>query len=181
MAFFDHLGFRGNFFLYTVKNTKILTNTGITCFLFVGNCHTGLCTKMYQKYFLPQQKIRYWYFMFWSKVAFKAQVVGKRHYCISETAHFKKSSRTRFFTVKGIVSWDFDGIFMILSYSLDVRQLPLDILFYILCFHISILSFCSKVYHVWQKSSRGIVWKKMRHLCQMCHVLGINSATKSGL
>jgi hypothetical protein len=30
---------------------------------------------------------------------------------------------------KGIVSWDFDGIFIILSYSLYVRQLPLDIFF----------------------------------------------------
>jgi hypothetical protein len=30
---------------------------------------------------------------------------------------------------KGIVSWDFDGIFMILSYSLDVRQAPHHILF----------------------------------------------------
>jgi hypothetical protein len=26
-----------------------------------------------------------------------------------------------FIDVKGIVSWDFDGVFMILSYSLDVR------------------------------------------------------------
>jgi hypothetical protein len=43
-------------------------------------------------------------------------------------------------TFKGIVSWDIDGIFMILSYSLDGRQLPLDILFIlILCFHILIL------------------------------------------
>jgi hypothetical protein len=31
---------------------------------------------------------------------------------------------------EGIVSWDFYGIFMILSYSLDVRQLPLDIRFF---------------------------------------------------
>jgi hypothetical protein len=31
---------------------------------------------------------------------------------------------------KAIVSLDFDGIFMILSYSLDVRQFPLDILFF---------------------------------------------------
>jgi hypothetical protein len=36
--------------------------------------------------------------------------------------------------IKGIDSWDFDGICMILSYSLDVRQLPLDILFSILMF-----------------------------------------------
>jgi hypothetical protein len=42
--------------------------------------------------------------------------------------------------IKGIVSWDIDGIFMILSNSLDGRQLPLDILFIlILCFHILIL------------------------------------------
>jgi hypothetical protein len=61
---------------------------------------------------------------------------------------------------KGIVSWDIDGLFIILSYSLDVGHLPLGILFFlILCFHIYILSFCLKVYHVWQKSSRGIVWK----------------------
>jgi hypothetical protein len=40
--------------------------------------------------------------------------------------------------IKGIVSWDFDGIFMILSYnSLGVRQLPLDILFSILMFSYS--------------------------------------------
>jgi hypothetical protein len=38
--------------------------------------------------------------------------------------------------IKGIVSWDFDGLFMILSYSLDVRQVPHDILLLILCFHI---------------------------------------------
>jgi hypothetical protein len=31
---------------------------------------------------------------------------------------------------KGIVSWDFDSIFMILSYSFDVKLLPLDILFF---------------------------------------------------
>jgi hypothetical protein len=31
--------------------------------------------------------------------------------------------------LKGIVSWDFDGIFMILSYSLDVRQVPHHIFF----------------------------------------------------
>jgi hypothetical protein len=34
----------------------------------------------------------------------------------------------------------FDGIFMILSYSLDVRQLPLGNLFFqFLCFHIQII------------------------------------------
>jgi hypothetical protein len=42
--------------------------------------------------------------------------------------------------LKGIVSWEIDGIFKILSYSLDGRQLPVDILFIlILCFHILIL------------------------------------------
>jgi hypothetical protein len=43
--------------------------------------------------------------------------------------------------VKGIVLRDFDSIFMILSYSLDVKQLPLDILFFI--FDVFIL----KLYH----------------------------------
>jgi hypothetical protein len=33
-------------------------------------------------------------------------------------------------SLKGIVSWDFDSIFMILSYSFDVKLLPLDILFF---------------------------------------------------
>jgi hypothetical protein len=33
-------------------------------------------------------------------------------------------------SVKGIVSRDFDVIFMVLSYSWDVWQLPLDILFF---------------------------------------------------
>jgi hypothetical protein len=37
---------------------------------------------------------------------------------------------------KGIVLRDFDGVFMILSYSLDVRHVPLRIDFLILCFHI---------------------------------------------
>jgi hypothetical protein len=44
--------------------------------------------------------------------------------------------------VKEIVSWDFDSIFMILSFSLDVKQLPLDILFFI--FDVFIL----KLYHI---------------------------------
>jgi hypothetical protein len=35
---------------------------------------------------------------------------------------------------KGVFAWEFDGIFMILSYSLDVRQLPLVILFFNLMF-----------------------------------------------
>jgi hypothetical protein len=40
------------------------------------------------------------------------------------------------FLLEGIVSCDFDGVFMILSYSLDVRHVPLHILFYfIVCFH----------------------------------------------
>jgi hypothetical protein len=38
-------------------------------------------------------------FMFWSKVGRKAQVVEKRHYCSSETAHFKKLTRKRFFII----------------------------------------------------------------------------------
>jgi hypothetical protein len=43
-------------------------------------------------------------------------------------------------SLKGIVSWDFDSIFMILSYSFDVKLLPLDILFFqFWCFHIEIL------------------------------------------
>jgi hypothetical protein len=40
------------------------------------------------------------------------------------------SSEEKLGPLKGIVSWDFDGIFMLLSYSLDVRQLPLNILFF---------------------------------------------------
>jgi hypothetical protein len=46
----------------------------------------------------------------------------------SETATHCTVLRSRI--IKGIVSGDFYGIFMILSYSLDVRQLPLDILFF---------------------------------------------------
>jgi hypothetical protein len=38
--------------------------------------------------------------MFSSKVARKAQVVEKRHYWISETAHFKKFTRKHFFIFK---------------------------------------------------------------------------------
>jgi hypothetical protein len=45
--------------------------------------------------------------------------------------------------LKGIVSWDFDGIFMILFYSFYVRQLPLDILF----FNFDVFIF--KLYHIW--------------------------------
>jgi hypothetical protein len=57
---------------------------------------------------------------------------------------------------------------MILSYSLDVRQLPLDIF---LNFMFSYLNFI-KFYHVWQNSSRGIVWKKWA-IYPMCHILGL--------
>jgi hypothetical protein len=32
--------------------------------------------------------------------------------------------------LKGIVSWDIDGLFMILSYSFDVGPLPLGLLFF---------------------------------------------------
>jgi hypothetical protein len=43
---------------------------------------------------------------------------------------------------KGIVSWDFYSIFMVLSYSLDVKELPLDILFFqFWYFHIKIISY----------------------------------------
>jgi hypothetical protein len=45
--------------------------------------------------------------------------------------------------VKGIVLWDFDSIFIILSYSLDVKQLPLDILF----FNFDVYRL--KLYHIW--------------------------------
>jgi hypothetical protein len=45
--------------------------------------------------------------------------------------------------MKGIVSWDFDGILMILSYSLDVRQLPVNTLF----FNFDVFIF--KLYHTW--------------------------------
>jgi hypothetical protein len=38
---------------------------------------------------------------------------------------------------KGIASRDFDSIFMLLSYSLDVRQVPLHIHFFILMFSYS--------------------------------------------
>jgi hypothetical protein len=38
---------------------------------------------------------------------------------------------------KEIVSWDFDGILMILSHSLDVRRVPLHVLFLILTFSYS--------------------------------------------
>jgi hypothetical protein len=45
-----------------------------------------------------------------------------------------------FRALKGIVSCDIDGLFMILSYSLDDGPLPLGILLIlILCFHIFIL------------------------------------------
>jgi hypothetical protein len=44
--------------------------------------------------------------------------------------------------LKGIVSWDFDSIFTILSFSLEVKQLPLDILFFqFWCFRIKIISY----------------------------------------
>jgi hypothetical protein len=47
------------------------------------------------------------------------------------------------FSFKGIVSWDFDGLFMILSYSLDVRQVPPQILFF------KFYLFIFKLYHLW--------------------------------
>jgi hypothetical protein len=61
---------------------------------------------------------------------------------------WQKSVHTCFFffvemPLKGIVSKDFDCLFMILSYiqySLDVRHAPLHILFLNLCFHMQILS-----------------------------------------
>jgi hypothetical protein len=45
-------------------------------------------------------------------------------------------SETSIKTLKGIVSWDIDGLFMILSYSLDVGLFRLGFFFLILCFHI---------------------------------------------
>jgi hypothetical protein len=35
-----------------------------------------------------------------------------------------------FLTLKEIVSWDFDGVFRILSYSLDVGHVPLHVLLF---------------------------------------------------
>jgi hypothetical protein len=46
--------------------------------------------------------------------------------CISYTGEKQVSP----IHIKGIVSWDIDGLFMILSYSLDVGHLPLGILFF---------------------------------------------------
>jgi hypothetical protein len=84
--------------------------------------------------------------------------------------------------LKGIVSisWDFNGIFMILSYSLD-DKLPLDILFFNFMFSYLNLSFCLKLYHVWQTYSRGIVWKKCVIYPKCAMFSGKNSATKSGV
>jgi hypothetical protein len=84
---------------------------------------------------------------------------------------------------KGIVSWDIDGLFMILSYSLDVGPLPLGILFIlILCFHILIFILMlawhrSKLHQLFRKS-----WRSLAKLCGFSWILsqsrslpGINS------
>jgi hypothetical protein len=55
------------------------------------------------------------------------------YYSLKESLH----RTSRIILIKGIVLWYFDGIFMILSYSLAVRQVPHHIIFFlILCFHI---------------------------------------------
>jgi hypothetical protein len=77
---------------------------------------------------------------------------------------------SHFYFFKGIVSWDFDSIFMILSYSLDVKQLPPDILFFkFWCFHIKIIS-----YMIFSTLVITLIW--LQNLSQKHGTFGINGA-----
>jgi hypothetical protein len=72
--------------------------------------------------------------------------------------------------LKGIVSWDFDSIFMILSYSFDVKLLPLDILFFqFWCFHIKIILYM--IFSAWVVT---LIW--LQNLSKKSGTFGINGA-----
>jgi hypothetical protein len=106
--------------------------------------HTVLFTPNWLRYFLPfrsflsgseTQELSIWYFYLlirWAGCHWISQPS-----CLQLTLQTLQQKYLHYF--KGIVSWDFDGIFMILSFSLDVRQLPLDILF--LKFYVIIFKF----------------------------------------
>jgi hypothetical protein len=80
--------------------------------------------------------------------------------------------------LKGIVSWDFDGLLMILSYSLVVRHvlLHIHILFYlILCFHAKILSL--RMMLIWAIFARNRLLFRMKSACTRLRVA--NSSWKN--
>jgi hypothetical protein len=99
----------------------------------------------------------------------------KSHETIPLNQHASRSLHLfhTIFQLKGIVSWDFDGLFMTLSYSLYVRHVPLHILFF--KFYIFIFQF----YHLWffqldlQPWFGYRIYHKQRPLWDKWHILYI--------
>jgi hypothetical protein len=85
--------------------------------------HSNICDEIFRfLYICLQKKLRLWEGL--QKMVFL-------HRTIKFTGHdISRRNNNKAISIKGIVSWDFDIIFMILSYSFDVKLLPLDILFF---------------------------------------------------